>query len=154
MMMAAGVLSTAKGRPPSVRGPGSMALLVLLASLLVAASGCGASDRAPDAAAVADRFQAALERRDGAGACAELRDQTRSKLEQEEKKPCARAILALQLPRGGTATATSVYVRNAVVRLSAGGTSYLDEGADGWKVTAAGCKPTAPDLPYDCELED
>jgi hypothetical protein len=136
-------------------GPRWTAPLVLSACLLAAAGiGCGAGDRAPDAAAAADRFQSALERRDGGAACAELRDQTRSKLEQEEKKPCGRAILMLHLPRGGTVTATSVYVTNAVVRLSVGGTSYLDEGSDGWKVTAAGCKPTAPDLPYDCELED
>ncbi|MGH2715404.1 MAG: hypothetical protein ACRDM7_16230 [Thermoleophilaceae bacterium] len=41
----------------------------------------------------------------------------------------------------------------ASVRLAEGGTTFLDEASDGWKVSAAGCEPTAPNLPYDCELE-
>ena len=63
-------------------------------------------------------------------------------------------MLSLELPRRGTAAATDVYVTSASVQLAEGGTTFLDEGTEGWKVSAAGCTPTAPDQPYDCVLED
>jgi hypothetical protein len=62
-------------------------------------------------------------------------------------------ILGLELPRSATAAGTSVYVTTASVSLAEGGTTFLDESGAGWQVSAAGCAPTAPDLPYDCELE-
>jgi hypothetical protein len=129
------------------------AILALAASLAGAVLGCGPTDRAPDAAAVAERFHAALDRRDGEAACSEVSEETASKLEDQAGAPCAEAILELELPRGGTAAETSVYVTSASVLLAEGGTDFLDEGSDGWKVSAAGCVPTAPDLPQDCELE-
>jgi hypothetical protein len=128
-------------------------VLALGACLAVAAVGCGASDRESDAAAVAERFHAALEQGDGAAACAELSEETQSKLEQQEGTPCEEAVLSLELPRGATAADTAVYLRSASVQLAEGGTTFLDEGAQGWKVSAAGCTPTAPDQPFDCELE-
>jgi hypothetical protein len=115
--------------------------------------GCGASDRAPDAAAVAERFHAALDEGDGEAACAELAEETRSKLEQQEKAPCDEAILELELPRGGAAASTDVYLTTASVSLAEGGTTFLDDFDQGWKVSAAGCVPTAPEQPYECELE-
>jgi hypothetical protein len=30
---------------------------------------------------------------------------------------------------------------------------FLDEGPDGWTISAAGCTPGAPDRLFDCELE-
>jgi hypothetical protein len=129
-------------------------MLALLACALAALAGCGSTDRPDDAAAVAERFGAALERKDGAAACAELREATASALEQEQGEPCERAILTRDLPRSGTAAKTDVYVTDASVLLAEGSTTFLDEGSDGWKVTAAGCRPAAPELPYDCELED
>jgi hypothetical protein len=126
---------------------------VLAAALAAAATGCGATDRAPDAAAVAERFHAALGDRDGEAACSELSEETASKLEQQADAPCEEAVLELELPQGGTAAKTSVYVTTASVLLAEGGTTFLDEGADGWKVSASGCEPTAPELPYECELE-
>jgi hypothetical protein len=129
-----------------------IAALVLAAAALCA--GCGASDRAPDAAAVAERFQSALDGGDGEAACAELSDEAASKVEQQEGSPCEEAILRLELPTGAEAAKTSVYVTSASVSLVEGGTLFLNEAADGWEVAAAGCRPTAPELPYDCELED
>lgn len=102
---------------------------------------------------VAERFQGALERRDGRAACSDLGQETRSGLEQQQDRPCARAILALGLPSGGRTSETSVYVTSAYVALEGGGALFLDQAADGWEVAAAGCRPAAPDLPYDCELE-
>jgi hypothetical protein len=120
---------------------------------LVAASGCGTGDRADDAAAVATRFHAALEAEDGQAACEELSEETASTLEQQEKKPCEEAILELELPKGGTVAVRRVEMRSAYTGLAEGGADFLDEGPEGWKISAAGCKPTAPDQPYDCELE-
>jgi hypothetical protein len=127
--------------------------LVVLALASTALAGCGTSDRAPDAAAVAERFHDAIGRQDGEAACREVAVETASKLEQEEARPCEDAILELDLPGEGRSVQTSVYAITASVSLAAGGRTFLDEFDDGWKVSAAGCVPTAPDLPYDCELE-
>jgi hypothetical protein len=127
---------------------------VLVACASVALAGCGASGRKQDAAAVAERFQSALEQQDGAAACAELSDQTRSKLEQEEKARCEQAIFRIDLPEGGLAERTSVYITSASVRLTTGPTTFLDQGPDGWKISAAGCEHTEPRQPFQCELED
>lgn len=125
----------------------------LLAAFLVCMSaGCGSSGRASDAAVAAERFHAAIGERDGAAACSELREETATKLEQQEEKPCEEAVLSLDLTARARVAETSVYVTTASVALEEGGTLFLDEAADGWEVSAAGCRPTAPDLPYDCEL--
>ena len=128
------------------------ALPLLVIAVLWA--GCGSSDRADDASAVAKRFQTALDERDGEAACMELSEDTASRLEQQQQRPCEEAILDLELPSGGSPTEADVYVTSAAVGVTAGGTLFLDEAPGGWEVSAAGCRPSAPDLPYDCELED
>jgi hypothetical protein len=128
---------------------------VLCACLLaLGLPGCGTADRERDVAAVAGRFHAALEARDGEAACAELNPETASKLEQQEKNPCEEAILTLELPSGGTIAGARVYVTSASAQRAEGGTDFLDKGPHGWMVSAAGCEPTDPEQPYDCELED
>jgi hypothetical protein len=131
---------------------GTRGTLVVAAAAAVI-GGCGASDRAPDATAVAERFHDAIGRQDGEAACADLAEETASKLEQQQGRPCPEAILDLDLPRGATTAHTTVYVTTASVTLADGGTAFLDESESGWEISAAGCVPTAPDLPYDCELE-
>ena len=129
---------------------------VLLAALLIAVplAACGTGAREHDAAAVAERFHAALEQGDGKAACGELSAQTASKVEQQEGKPCEQAILTLKLPKGGIAAVRRVEVTSAYIRLAGGSADFLDEGPDGWKVSAAGCKPaSSSDQPYDCEVE-
>lgn len=132
-------------------GPKPAALACLLALPLAA---CGTADRERDAAAVTERFHAALEAGDGQAACDELSEETASKLEQQERRPCEDAVLTLELPTGGTIADTRVYVTSAVAQRAEGGTDFLDKGPHGWMVSAAGCEPIAPDQPYDCELED
>ena len=134
--------------------PARAVILALGACLALAFTGCGASDRATDAAAVAERFHAALEQGDGDAACAELSEVTVRKLEQQEETPCEAAVLELELPRGRAAAEAEVYVTSASVARADGGTTFLDEGPRGWKVSVDGCTPTARDLPYDCVLED
>ena len=122
--------------------------------LLVALVGCGTGGRGQDVAEVTESFHSALERGDGNAACQALSEETASKLEQQERKPCEEAILSLELPKGATVAETTVYMRSAFAKLAESGADFLDESPDGWRISAAGCEPTAPDQPYDCELED
>lgn len=128
-----------------------LATVVLLA-LACLCAGCG--ERSDDAAAVVERFQTALDGKDGGGACAELSEQTASALEQQEGHPCDEAILDVHLATSREVAQTSVYVTSASVSLVDGGTLFLEEASDGWEISAAGCRPSAPDHPFDCELED
>jgi hypothetical protein len=124
--------------------------------LLVCAAlaGCGTTERDTDAAAVSGRFLTALQREDGAAACAELGSTTKAKLVQQEGSPCAKAILGLDLQQAGRTDRTSVWSTSAYVELKPSGAMFLDEGPDGWKIAAAGCRPSGSDRePYDCELE-
>jgi hypothetical protein len=125
--------------------------LALLAAVFC--SGCGAADRADDATAVAHVFQSALDAKDGQKACAQLSEQTASSLEQDEGKPCEDAILDVDLPTATAVPRARVYVTSATVQVD-GGALFLDESPGDWQISAAGCKPTAPDMPFDCELED
>jgi hypothetical protein len=126
----------------------------LLFGLAGSVAGCGTAQRADDARAVAERFQTALDRDDGAAACAELSEQTSEALEQQEGSPCEEAILEVELPDGTDFGDAEVDVTSAAVPVLEGGTLFLNEGPGGWEISAAGCSPTAPDLPLDCELED
>jgi hypothetical protein len=131
----------------------AVARLLVVALGCVALAGCGATERAPDASATAEAFHAAIQQRQGVAACALLAQETRSTLEEEESRPCGEAILTLGLPEGGVAAGASVYVTSASVSLPNGGKTFLDEFDDGWRVSAAGCVPAGPDLPYECTLE-
>jgi hypothetical protein len=126
---------------------------VTLACLLVGA-GCGTADREADIAAVVDGFHAALEERDGAAACARLNAQTAAALERQEKRPCEEAILELELPAGARAAGAEVYVTSGYAELGEAGAAFLDEGPEGWRISAAGCTSRTGDQPYECELED
>ncbi len=128
-------------------------VVVFACLLALAGAGCGTSERENDVAAVAERFHAALESGDGQAACDELNEETASKLEQQEKKPCEEAILELELPKGGTVAVRRVELRSAYAGLAEGSADFLDEGPEGWKVSAAGCRQTTPQHPYECELE-
>ena len=132
-------------------GPKPAVFACLLALPLAA---CGTAGRERDVVAVTEQFHAALEQDDGQAACEELSEETVSKLEQEEGKPCEEAILELDLPKGGSVGFKRVETRSAYADLAEGGTDFLSEGAAGWKISAAGCRETAPERPYDCELED
>jgi hypothetical protein len=117
------------------------------------AAGCGTGDRERDVAAVVERFHAALARDDGATACEELSTAAAGAVEQQEEAPCEEAILRLDLPRDAIVGQSRVYLRSASVEVDDSGATFLEEGPSGWKVSAAGCTPTAPGKPYDCELE-
>ena len=125
---------------------------VLVIALGGLAAGCGTAGRERDARAVVGEFQTALGDHDGAAACAELSGATSTKLQQDEGKPCRRAILGIGLP-AGRPTGADVTVTSASVSLQGGATLFLDQGPRGWEISAAGCRASAPDKPLDCDLE-
>ena len=131
--------------------PAAVACLLCLVALPLVS--CGSGGRASDAAAVSESFHAALRSGDGSAACDEVSEETRSKLEQQEKKPCDQAILSLDIPKTATIAERRVEITSAFIGLAGGNADFLDEGPDGWKISAAGCKPSSPGQPYDCELE-
>lgn len=119
---------------------------------LLALAGCGTGGDLREARGSVDRFEAAIEAKDGAAACEELSEDTSSSLESSEKKPCEQAILSVELTPSRSIVDSDVWVTGAQVKVN-GDTLFLDETTQGWKISAAGCKATSPDAPYDCELE-
>jgi hypothetical protein len=126
--------------------------LAVIAALL---SGCGPDADQATARAVTDRFFAALGAGDGEQACAQLTPDTRAELESQEGKPCREAITGLGL-EGAPVARVDVYIVDATVELSNGDAAFLDQGQEGWRLSAAGCKDEGKpaDRPYDCDLED
>ena len=125
--------------------------LLALAAVLVVA-GCGGSGRNDDVEAAVERFNRAFESRDAQAACDELTEGAQSGLEKSEKKPCEQAILGQELSPSPV-TRVEVHVTSAIADLEGGGSVFLDDTAQGWKISALGCRPQAGDQPYDCELE-
>jgi hypothetical protein len=138
------------GRPSRVSGA-----VVAAICLTVLTAGCGRTDDRASVRSVTGRFFGAIERHDDGAACSQLSEDTRTELESQEQQPCARALSALDL-KGGSVTRVQVFVTNAKADLSSGESVFLDQGPDGWRLSAIGCqveggKPA--DRPYDCELE-
>lgn len=130
-------------------------LAIAFASAALALAGCGRGDDVAAAQAVAERFFSALQSGDGEQACAQLSPDTRAELESQEQRSCREAVTELQL-EGGRVVRVEVYVTNAKIDLSSGEATFLDQGEEGWRLSAVGCtaedgKPA--DHPYDCELQ-
>ncbi|BCL26672.1 hypothetical protein ACFFS2_00760 [Streptomyces aurantiacus] len=127
-------------------------VLIALCVLPLGLTACGtAGERGADASAAAEALEDALGRGDLAALCAALAPQTRSEVEESEKKACVDAIGSQDLPAGGAVRGVDVYGRQARVVL-ASDTLFLSRFPDGWKVVAAGCRPR-PGLPYQCSVE-
>jgi hypothetical protein len=125
-------------------------LAVLVAALAMA--GCGTSASEKQVRGSVDRFEKALQSQDGAAACKELSSETRSTLESDEKKPCDEAIGETDLKPVSGVKDVSVWITGGLVKLN-GDTLFMDETAEGWKISAAGCKSQGSEKPYDCEVE-
>jgi hypothetical protein len=129
---------------------------IALVALALAATGCGrGSDRAA-VGEVTDTFFAALGDGDGDRACEQLSPETRAALEQEEQADCRDAVTKLDLSAGSVGR-VEVEIASAMVELSSGESAFLDQTKQGWRLSAAGCRPRGgerADGPYDCELED
>jgi len=130
-----------------------MAIAVL--AIALATGGCARDGDQDAVRSVADAFFAALGSGDGERACAQLSPDTRAELESQEQSTCSDAITGLGLDEG-TVVSANVYVLNGMVELSNGEAAFLDQGEQGWRIAAVGCKPSAKpvDRPFDCEVED
>ena len=131
-------------------------LILLLIATVAAIAGCGGSANDAAVRGVAGRFLDGVGSGDGKTACAQLSPQTRAELEKSEQRQCSAAVTQLKLHPGRVAR-VDVYVLNAMVELTSGETEFLEEGSQGWRLTAVGCTPRAGepvDQPYDCKLQD
>jgi hypothetical protein len=126
--------------------------VVALALLAAALCGCGRSGDRQTVRAVAVQFYAAVDRPDGARACALLSADTRKALEEQESQPCNEAVERLDLT-GGPVGSVGVYSTEAAVELRGGDTVFLQDTKHGWRIAAAGCRPSGHDEPADCDLE-
>jgi hypothetical protein len=128
---------------------------VAMLGLVLATAGCGRAGDEATARTVTEDFFAAVQSGDGEQACTQLSPDTRAELEQQEQRPCRDAVTELKL-EGGSIAHVQVYLLNAMVELSSGEAVFLDQGEEGWRLSAIGCKPQGgkpADRPYDCELE-
>jgi hypothetical protein len=127
---------------------------LLVGTLLATAlGGCGVTGDERAARTAADTFFLALKRHNGEGACRQLAEGTVKKLVEQEQMPCAQGIFSLTL-QGASAGSVRVYITSARATVAGGDRLYLDKGPNGWKISAAGCKPQPHNQPDDCDLED
>lgn len=121
--------------------------------LTAAVSGCGAGGDDESAGNVAEGFYSAVAAKQGSAACSQLSESTVSELEKEEMAPCDKAVEELKLT-GSRVARSVVFVTSALVELKGGDYVFLEKTSEGWKVSAAGCKPEpGEEQPADCEVE-
>ncbi len=120
--------------------------VVAVAALVTA---CGGAQDA-DVARVASGLVEAVDRRDGAGACALLAPPVRTEREDTSGSPCAEAVLEEDV--GAPSDTTEVEVFDTMARAVVGSESLFLSRFDGrWLVVAAACDPMAG-KPYDCAI--
>jgi hypothetical protein len=138
-----------------MRGTGTVftLYLVLIVAGIAAAIVIGLTRSGDDPAAgdTVERFAAALEEGNGRAACAELSAEARNVLESQEASECEQAIVELDLSLGEVSS-VEVADTSATVELAEGGSVYLDDTSEGWRISAVGCEPR-PSQPDDCEIE-
>jgi hypothetical protein len=127
--------------------------LVAVSLLAAGLAGCGQSDDRDTVQATAQGFLVALAADQNEAACEALSSDTVKELESQEGAPCPEAIGKVEL-EGGNVVDVEVSVTNAKVELATGESMFLSEQADGWKITALGCRSAGKpaDEPFDCEL--
>ena len=120
----------------------------LAGAMALAVSGCG-SLSADEVERAAAAFAATDD--DPAARCHLLAANVVEALVEDEGASCEDAIEAV--PAGsGDVTSVAVWGEEAQARLT-DDTLFLTRTADGWRVTAAACRPQGRDLPYTCSLE-
>jgi hypothetical protein len=125
-------------------------LLALALVTAAAATGCGTADDQRQARAAGERFATAVQRGDGATACAQLSPALRQQLVKDQPgSRCAKAVLQLSL-HGRRASAVRVYATAAQVDLAGGDTLFLGDTRQGWRLEAVGCRRSG-EGPYECE---
>jgi hypothetical protein len=126
--------------------------LVACALLAAALCACGRSSDRQTVRDAAAQFYAAVDGHEGARACALLSADTRKALEDQESESCDKAVEGLDLT-GGPVGSVSVYSTEAEVELRGGDTVFLQDTKEGWRIAAAGCRPSGHEEPADCEVQ-
>jgi hypothetical protein len=123
---------------------------VAVAPLLLLAAACNGPG-ADQAAEVAQSFER-LSTSDTTGACALLAPGTLAEVEKTADKTCPEALTDEDLADPSTFTSVDVFGHDAIARFG-NDTVFLARFDDGWRVTAASCRP-GPDeqRPYDCDI--
>jgi hypothetical protein len=136
----------------SFRPTGHSARVVRLAWLgvVLVMAGCANETGEHDASSAAARFLSATGGGDTRAACALLAPAVRDDLAASEGESCEDALPADRLR--GAVTGVEVWSDRARVSTE-GGTVFLTEFDDGWRITAAGCRPNG-DAPYRCVVGD
>jgi hypothetical protein len=124
-----------------------IAFLLVVAAVLL--TGCSSS-RDDDVEQVAERFHAAIEQQDGAAACGLLSQEAQRTL-SAAGDTCDVAVLDSGVPSEGRVVKVRVYDTAAQVRYDED-VVFLADFPEGWRITAAGCRPR-PSQPYECDIE-
>jgi hypothetical protein len=128
---------------------GTLPLALGLLLAVGGAAGCATSADSDHARRATQTLYTAVERHDGATACAQMSPSLRAELVSDQGERCAKAVLSLDLS-GRTPDKVEVYADEALVRLADGDTVFLSVTQEGWRVDALGCQPHGKG-PYDCE---
>jgi hypothetical protein len=124
------------------------ATVLVLPAFLAAAAGCSGPG-ADQASETAQSFQQ-LASNDSAQACGLLAPKTLEDVEKSAEKPCAEALGDEDLADPSALVSVDVFGHDAIVRF-ANDTVFLARFPEGWRVTAASCRPgPSDDKPYDC----
>ena len=132
--------------------PFGVSRIALAAVVAVALAGCGRADDERVTSVVTQRFLRAVEQHDGSRACAQLSDGAVEALEHDEGKSCAKAAPELDVSPSRV-TRAEVFGTGAKVDLADGESAFLELTRNGWRLSAAGCRPQPDDHPYVCEVE-
>jgi hypothetical protein len=123
---------------------------MVVCAAAIALSGCGTAGDRRQAAAVTERFYAAVEQRDGRTACEQLSPDLRAQLVKDQAgSTCARAVLEVS-PHPARGARARVYAMSAEVVLADGDAAFLGHAPEGWRIDAFGCRPRGAG-PFDCE---
>ena len=98
--------------------------------LVTAAVGCGREGEERDARRAAEQLYAAVAEKHGGAACATLTPAAVQALEEQEGKPCARAVTSVKLS-GSRASRVRLYGTSAVVSFEDGETAFVDHADEG-----------------------
>jgi hypothetical protein len=137
---------------PSATGASRRRLAFALCAIALVATGCGRADDERVTSVVTERFLQAVEQHDGARACAQLSQGAVEALEHDEGKDCAEAAPELDVSPSRV-TRAEVFGTGAKVDLADGHSAFLELTRDGWRLSAAGCRPEPDDHPFTCEVE-
>jgi hypothetical protein len=127
---------------------------VITTAVVVLLAGCGGADPT-GARDVTRSFYAAVAADNGRDACSELSRTTAEALEEEQQRSCPQAMLEAEVDDSNSQIRdVQVAVTEAAVELRNGRFVFLDRSSGRWEISAADCRPSLDQVPFDCKVED